>query len=55
MFGLISKEVTIMSNPDRYDYDRGEFYYDEDLDELRAWDSDERYTGDGELITDYSD
>ena len=44
-----------MSNPDRYDYDRDKYYYDEENDVLTAWDTDESYTGDGEKITSYSD
>ena len=30
MFGSTFKEVTIMSNPNRYDYDSDEYYYDEE-------------------------
>lgn len=55
MFGLILRMLTSMSNPDRYDYDRDKYYYDEENDVLTAWDTDESYTGDGEKITSYSD
>ncbi len=55
MFGLILRRLTSMSNPDRYDYDRDKYYYDEENDVLTAWDTDESYTGDGEKITSYSD
>ena len=59
-FWLDDKEEKSMSNswgqnPDRYDYDRDEFYYDEETDTLTAWDRDESYTGDGEKIDSYSD
>ena len=39
-----------MSNPDRYDYDTDKYYYDEENDVIRSYDSDEEYTGDGEKI-----
>lgn len=45
-----------MSNPNRYDYDSDEYYYDEDYDEVCSKSNpDERYKGDGEKIDFYSD
>lgn len=39
--------------PDRYDYDRDDYYYDEDSDQLCPYDEGgTRYTGDGEELDD---
>ena len=39
-----------MSNPDRYDYDRDDYYYDEDTDTIHSYDGDECYDGDGNPV-----
>ena len=39
-----------MSNPDRYDYDSDEYYYDEDSDTVVSRNDGTSYTGDGEAI-----
>lgn len=41
------------SNINRWDYDRDEFYYDEENDELVSYRDGTKYTGDGEKIESY--
>lgn len=42
-------------NPDRYDYDTERYYYDEDLDQVRSYDGEEAYDGNGEPINLFDD
>ena len=44
-----------MANPDRYDYDPDEYYYDEDYDTITSRDGNEKYDGDGNPINDSDD
>ena len=37
--------------PNRYDYDRDQFYYDEESDQIRSFDSDVAFDGDGNPIS----